>query len=290
MKYTQKKKRDFWMFVLPALFFYGLFMLVPLIGTCVYSLTDWNGIAEEFHFVGIQNYFRCFQDSQYRQSLFITIKMVVIYVIAVNVLAILFAVLLESKFIRGRKIFRSIIFMPNAISLIMVAFLWKFMFTKVFNSLPDLFSFLKISWFGNGTTAMVTIIVALLWQSVGYFMVIYIAGLQSVDTTYLEAAYIDGANGRQRFFRITLPLIMPSIVVNVFVSISGAFKTFDIPFMMTQGGPGNSTSVVAYDIYKEAFLKNNVGYASAKAVLLCILVMFVTYFQIRSSKAKEVEA
>ena len=121
-------------------------------------------------------------------------------------------------------------------------------------------------------------------------MVIYVAGIESIDRTYYEAALIDGAGYWQRTFKITFPLMLPSIIVNIFLSISGAFKTFEIPYLMTRGGPGDSTNLIAYNIYKEAYLSNHAGYASAKAVVLCVIVMCIAIFQIRAMKRKEVEA
>lgn len=282
----------FWLFVLPALLLYVLFMLAPLAGTLGYSLSNWDGISVGFEFVGLKNYVRLFtQDSAFRISLLNSFKFVGIYTVLVNLVSISLALLLDAALDKLRGVVRSIIFMPNVISLIMVAFVWKFMFTKVYDELsitkggflPD------IAWFGSNAAAMATIIITLLWQSTGYFMVIYVAGLQSIDQTYYEAATIDGANYWHNLWHITLPMLMPSITVNLFLAISGAFKTFELPYLMTRGGPGDSTNLIAYNIYREAYLANHAGYASAKAVILCIIVMFVAVFQIRAMKKREVE-
>ena len=292
----EKKKRQvhtasFWMFILPALFLYALFMLVPLLGTVLYSLTNWDGISVIYEFVGIKNYIRLFtNDSAFRSSMAVSFRFVALYTILVNSIALALAVLLDRVNKKLKSFIRSVIFMPNVISLIMVSFIWQFMFTKVYSELAGDGFFPDITWFSNSATAMVTILITLIWQSVGYFMVIYVAGIESIDRTYYEAALIDGAGYWQRTFKITFPLMLPSIIVNIFLSISGAFKTFEIPYLMTRGGPGDSTNLIAYNIYKEAYLSNHTGYASAKAVVLCVIVMCIAIFQIRAMKRKEVEA
>lgn len=292
----EKKKRQvhtasFWMFILPALFLYALFMLVPLLGTVLYSLTNWDGISVIYEFVGIKNYIRLFtNDSAFRSSMAVSFRFVALYTILVNSIALALAVLLDRVNKKLKSFIRSVIFMPNVISLIMVSFIWQFMFTKVYSELAGDGFFPDITWFSNSATAMVTILITLIWQSVGYFMVIYVAGIESIDRTYYEAALIDGAGYWERTFKITFPLMLPSIIVNIFLSISGAFKTFEIPYLMTRGGPGDSTNLIAYNIYKEAYLSNHAGYASAKAVVLCVIVMCIAIFQIRAMKRKEVEA
>lgn len=283
---------SFWMFVLPALVLYIIFMIVPLAGTVGYSLTDWDGVSVSLVPVGFKNYIRLFtKDPMFAESLKVSFVFVVTYTVLVNILAFGLALMLDLTGGSRKNIFKSIIFIPNVISLIMVAFIWQFVFTKVYGELtidrggilPD------ITWFSKGSTAMLTIIITLLWQSVGYFMVIYAAGAESIDRTYYEAATIDGANYWQRTYNITLPLMLPSITVNIFLAVSGAFKTFEIPYLMTRGGPGNSTNLIAYNIYKEAYASNHAGYASAKAVILCLIVMTAAIFQVRAMKRKEIE-
>lgn len=291
----KRKKQEiisFWVFVLPALLLYGVFMIVPLAGTVGYSLTDWDGISVSFGWTGLKNYVRLFtNDAIFAESLKVSFLFVTVYTVLVNVLALGLALMLDLAGGKRKQTFKSIIFMPNVVSLIMVAFIWQFIFTKVYGELtkgnggilPD------ITWFSKGTTAMLTVIITLLWQSLGYFMVIYTAGMESIDRTYYEAAVIDGANYWQRVCGITLPLMIPSITVNLFLAVSGAFKTFEIPYLMTRGGPGNSTNLIAYNIYKEAYSSNHVGYACAKAVALCVIVMTVAAFQVRAMKRKEIE-
>jgi raffinose/stachyose/melibiose transport system permease protein len=291
-KRKKQKIVSFLVFVFPALFLYGVFMIVPLAGTIGYSLTDWDGISVSFGWNGLKNYVRLFtKDTVFAESMRVSFVFVAAYTVLVNVLALGLALMLDLAGGKRKQVFKSIIFIPNVVSLIMIAFIWQFIFTKVYGELaignggilPD------ITWFSKGSTAMLTVIITLLWQSLGYFMVIYIAGVESIDRTYYEAATIDGANYWQRVRGITLPLILPSITVNIFLAVSGAFKTFEIPYLMTRGGPGNSTNLIAYNIYKEAYASNHAGYACAKAVILCLIVMTVAAFQVRAMKRKEIE-
>ena len=286
-----KENLTFFSFVLPALLLYVIIFIIPMLGSVIYSFTNWDGIASTFHFVGFKNYIKAFTDDQrFIQVLGNTMKFAVINVALVNVVALGFAMLLDMR-LRYRNIYRSIIFMPNAISLIIVAFLWQFMYTKIYPEFVKSIGLdvLDISWFASGRTAIVAIAVALLWQCVGYYMVVYITGLQTIDSSLMESADIDGASGWKKIRYITLPLIMPSIVVCVFLTIASSFKQFELFFQMTNGGPGSSTEVVSLNIYNEAFIKSNVGYGSAKAVILFVIVLIFTSFQLKVFKSKEVE-
>lgn len=286
---------SFYQFVLPALLAYTLFFLIPLIGGLIFSFTDWNGISKELNFVGLKNYISIFtEDSRFVSSLMTTLKLTISFVIIVNVLALFVAILLDTDLIKSKKrkhFYRGIVFVPHSISLIIVAFIWQFTFTKVYSNLVNELglTFLDISWFQNGSTALVTVLIAMIWQSIGYYMVVYIAGLQTIDPNLVEAAELDGATGIKKLVYLTLPLIVPSMVVNLFVSITTGFKSFDIVFQMTLGGPNNATNVVALNIYQEAFLTQKLGYGSAKAIILCIVVIILTYFQLKFFKSREVE-
>jgi len=294
---NSKKIRDtisFYQFVLPALLVYAMFFLIPLAGGFILSLTDWNGISKELNFIGLKNYLNILDDTRFLNSLKTTLKLTVSFVVIVNVLSLLVAFLLDSELIKSKKrkhFYRGVIFVPHSISLIIVAFIWQFTFTKVYSNLVNELGlgFLDISWFGNSTGAIATVLIAMIWQSLGYYMVVYVAGLQTIDPNLLEAAEIDGAKGLKKTIYITLPLITSSIIVNLFISIITGFKSFDIVFQMTSGGPNNATNVVALDIYQEAFLTQRYGYGSAKAIILCILVIVLTYFQLKFFKSREVE-
>ena len=283
------KKLTFWAFLLPSLVFYVCFFLVPLIGNFIFSFTSWDGLSGQKEFVGLQNYVKLFtQDPDFLNSFIVTAEYAVVYVLVLNVLALLLALLFDRK-MPGASVFKGIIFLPNATSMIIVAFVWQFLFTGVYRNLVENIPALQFSWFQRPATALAAVIIAQLWNGLGYTMLIYLAGLQAISNDYLEAAAIDGANAWKKFFFVRLPLLMPSITINLFITIANGFKSFELAFKMTQGGPGKSTEFVALNIYREAFSHNQLGYAAAKAVILFVVIMVITYFQLRATKSKEVQ-
>lgn len=280
-------------FTFPALLFYSVFMLAPTIGGLWYSLTDWDILNKSHNFIGLSNFKEAlFEDSNFTKSLLFTLKYVVFMVVLENVIALLLAVLVESRK-KSKGIFRTIFFAPNMISMIIAGFMWMFIFTRVIPYIASnkLFSFLDRSWIGDPTFSFYAILLVSLWGGVGYLMIIYIAGLQSVPDQIKEATAIDGANAFQTFWHITLPMILPSITINLFITLNSSFKVFDIVYSLTGGGPGRHTEVVALNIYNEAFSMNNrYGYASAKAMLLFLIIAVITLIQLLIMKRREVEA
>lgn len=290
---TSRRRYLFWLFVLPALLPYLVFFLIPLGASFALSFTEWNGLRADVNFIGLYNYATIFTaDPAFLTSLLITLVFSALYVVVSNVLAFAFALLLDSG-LKGHKVYKSIVFMPNAISLIIVAFVFNFMFAKVYGGIVEAFNlpdFFDISWFRNGDSAMAAMIIAYMWHGTGFYMVIYIAGLQMIHKEHLEAAEIDGASSLQKLFRVIIPLTMPSITINLFLSLTNAFKAFEMPFQMTSGGPGKATEVLALNIYREAFVRSRMGLGSAKAVLMFLLVLAVTVVQLKITKSREVEA
>ncbi len=220
-----------------------------------------------------------------------TLLFTVLVVVATNVIALLLAVILDSR-IRGKNLLRAAFYIPNIISLIIIGYMWRFIFSRGFDSFGALthLGIFRLSWLGDTHLAFASVALVSVWQSIGFYMVIYIAGLQTVPRDQLEAAVIDGASPSSRFFRITLPLILPSVTVAVFYSLSNALKTFDVIFSLTFGGPGTATTSIALDIYKTAFSDSRFGYGTAKSVVLFLLILVVTVFQLNIFKRREVEA
>jgi len=280
-------------FVFPAILFYSVFVLAPSLGGIWYSLTDWNGLNPTYARVGFSNYIEALTDDPYFiDSIWFTLKYVIFMVVLSNFFAILLAVLIESQK-RSKVWFRTIFFMPNMISLIIGGFMWMFIFTKVLPYIAEhtVFHFLDQSWIGDPRFSFYTLIILSLWSGVGYLMVIYIAALQGVPQQLKEAAAIDGANALQIFRNVTLPMIYPAVTIGLFVTLNSSFKVFDAVFALTGGGPGRATQVIALNIYEEAFsLSTRYGYASAKAMILFMLVFIVTLIQLWIMKRREVEA
>lgn len=295
MNFTRNRKQNIILlaFVFPALLFYSVFVLAPSLGGIWYSLTDWNGLNPTYNRVGLSNYIEALTDDSYfLDAIWFTLKYVICMVVLSNFLAILLAVLIESQQ-RSKVWFRTIFFMPNMISLIIGGFMWMFIFTKVLPYIAEhtIFHFLDQSWIGDPKFSFYTLLILSLWSGVGYLMVIYIAALQGVPQQMKEAAAIDGANAMQIFRNVTLPMIYPALTIGLFVTLNGSFKVFDAVFVLTGGGPGRATQVIALNIYEEAFrLSSRYGYASAKAMILFLIVLIITLVQLWVMKRREVEA
>ncbi len=276
----------------PAVVVILLFVEIPFLMSIAYSFTKWNGLDKVAKFIGLANYKELLtSDPAFGSSMIFTIVFTVLTVVAINAIALLLAVILDMR-IRGKNVLRAAFYIPNIISLIVIGYVWRFIFSRGFDSLGSLthMGIFQLSWLGDPHLVFFSVILVSVWQSIGFYMVIYIAGLQTVPREQLEAAVIDGASPVGRFFRITLPLIMPSVTVAVFYSVSNALKTFDVIFSLTFGGPGTATTSIALDIYKTAFSDDRFGYGSAKSVILFLLILVVTVTQLNAFKRREVQA
>lgn len=266
------------LYTIPAIVLVCVVFYIPFVMGGYYSLTKWNGIAKEPVFIGFKNYMTLFEGSSgFLSSMVFTAKYTVLFMLMANVLALAVAVALTKK-IPGVGIFRSMFFIPYIMSMTIVGFIWKFIFSQGFAVLYEKTSleFLNWSWLGNGRLAFYSVVFVGVWQALGFYIVLYIAGLQAVPTDVLEAATIDGAGGVNKFFRVTLPLLKPSIITCVFMSLTNSLKVFDIILALTKGGPGEATYSVTMDIYREAFQKNNYGLGSAKAIVFFVIVLIIT--------------
>ena len=281
----------FLLFVFPAFGAILLSVEIPFVMSIGYSFTRWNGLDRVPAFIGLDNYKELlFDDPNMMGALSFTFSQAIFVVILINVVAIFLAVLLDRE-IRGKNIFRAAFFIPNIMSLIVIGYIWRFILSRSLDSFYETIKipFLMYSWLGNPNLAFISIMIVTVWQAIGFYMIIYIAGLQVIPRDLIEASMIDGAGEISRFFKITLPLLMPSITVSVFYSISNSLKSFDVIFSLTGGGPGTSTTPIALDIYKTAFITSRFGYGTAKSVILFLLILLITFFQIRFFKKREVE-
>jgi len=288
-----KKTVSLLLFVLPAFALYVTFLLIPMIGAAYYSFTDWTPFASNHNFVGLSNYVEAFRDDAgFRQAFFLTLRFTLVIFIFQNLIALGLALLIETK-VRSKPFFRTIFFLPNMLSLIISALMFRFIFTNAFPELGQInvLSFLNQEWLGNPTVSFWSIVIVSLWSGVGYMMIIYMAALQGVPKNLTEAAMIDGATALQRLRHVTIPMIMHAITICSFLTLNGAFQVFDVVFRLTGGGPGRSTQVVALNIFEEAFSNNfRYGYANAKAMILFLVILIITLIQTGILKKKEVEA
>lgn len=289
----QKKWRQNAMYVLftgPAmLLFFSLFICSTGLGI-YYSMRDWNGITPTSNFVGLQNYFKVFSDTSSRSSLLFTLRYTLIMVVLLNVLALLLAVGLNTK-IKGRGLLRAAFFTPMIISAVTSGYLWNFIVVHLFPMIGKMtgIAALEKDWMSYPDLAFAAIVIVSVWQMTGYYMLIYLTGLQGVPQEIVEAATIDGAGPVQTFFRVKLPMIRSSVTICLFLSLVNGFKSFDLNYSLTNGGPFGTTQSFAFQIYLDAFKRDAISYASAKAVLFSILIAVVAGLQVLLTRRKEVE-
>ncbi len=281
------------LFLVPALIFYSMFVIIPVVTGLSYSFTDWNGLNPNYKFIGLDNFVKAITDDKYfLASIKFTLKYVLAMVVLTNILGLSLALLIDSRK-KSKNFFRTVFFLPNMISYLIGAYIWQFIFRKVLGELAEnrFFGFLDQPWLGNPDFSFWAVVMMSLWTSVGYIMVIYIAAVQGVPTEYKEAAKVDGANSFQVFFNVTLPMIMHAVSINLFLTLNNAFKAFDQIYGLTGGGPGRTTQVMSLNIYEEAFSSYfRYGYANAKAIILFLFVLVITMIQLKITRSKEVKA
>jgi raffinose/stachyose/melibiose transport system permease protein len=287
-----KKVLTYAAFVGPALVFFLVIQIIPFLMGVYYSFTSWNGVSSVVEWVGLQNYKKIFtSDPQFFSSFLFTTKFMLAAVVVSNLIGFGFALLLNAA-LKTKNILRTVFFIPNVIGGLLLGFIWQFIFIKGFASIGNVtgLAFFKLPWLGDEVTAFWGIVIVFAWQISGYMMVIYIAALQGVDNTLLEAARIDGASNFTLLTKIIIPLILPAFTICFFLTISMAFKIFDLNLSLTNGGPFNSTQSVAINIYSEAFQNNRYGLGTAKSILFFLVVAVFTTVQVMLTKKREVEA
>jgi raffinose/stachyose/melibiose transport system permease protein len=291
MKVVKLKENGLYLlFTGPAIILFVLFFIQPLFMAVYYSLRDWNGISPISRFIGLQNYRRVFEETNYLTSFFFTIKYTAFTVFLLNLTGLLLALALNMK-IAARGLFRAVFFTPMIISSVTVGYIWNFLFMRFFPPLWEFLGFqsLNKNWFAYSETSFAALIIVSLWQMAGYYMIIYLTGLQAVPRDILEAAEIDGAGPLRKFFYVTFPLIRPSLTICLFLSTVNGLKAFDLNYSLTAGGPFGSTQSLAFQIYLDAFKRDALSYATAKAFIFCLLVAAVSLIQVGLTKRKEVE-
>ncbi|MCL6460086.1 MAG: sugar ABC transporter permease, partial [Gorillibacterium sp.] len=245
---------------------------------CIYySLFNWDGFSPNIDFHGLQNYAEALIDKQFLHAVRVTILYTAITTLLINVLGLLFATLLNQSGLITR-FYRSVFFFPMLLSSVVVGFLWQTIlnYNGILNTVLNALGVNSIEFFSNGTTALLTLIGITIWHSLGFVIVIYLAGLQTVPHELTEAATIDGATRWQTYRNVTFPLIAPAFTMNMIFAITGGMKEYDKIATVTNGGPAGLTETVAFRIVKEAFVANNFGYASAMAVIMLVLVTTVS--------------
>ena len=276
--------------VLPGFIIFTIGLILPLLLSFRYSVTSWDGISPEKVFVGFRNYMDLFQDDNFRSAWWFTIKFTIGNTLIQNAAALLFAVALDSG-IRCKKIYRAAFFIPCLISAVSVGFVWLKMFTHVLPAVNDwLGTNFNFMLFGSGKTVLWGLLIANNWQWIGYWMLIYLAGLQSVPSDLYEAAKVDGAGAVKRFFNVTIPMLAPAITICVVGITTGSLKVYDLLVSSTKGGPGRASTSVIYQTYTTAINGRQYGYGSAMTVTLVVALLLVALIQVKGLKSKEVQA
>lgn len=261
------------MFVLPALILLFVFLILPFINAFFYSLTSYNILSETKKFIGLENYIILFQDPAFWIALRNTFYFVVIVVPFQTALALALALIVNRK-IKGRAIFRIGFFSPQITSMVVISILWTILYARngLINNFLSIFGIPAQPFLNSSGQAMNSIIFMSGWQAAGYFMMIFLAGLQNIPDQLYEAVSIDGANAWQKFRYVTLPGLRSSMNFVLLITTIQAFKLFQQPFIMTGGGPNGSTKTVVQMVYTEGFQFRNAGYSSAMAVIFFIIV------------------
>jgi len=280
--------KNFWVYVGPALFAIIMVVFIPFIMGIYYTFTNYTGANPQYDFVGISNYSGLFDDVQFIYSLKITILYTIASVITINLVGFGLAYAVTRK-LKTSNFLRTGFFMPNLIGGLILGFIWQFMFNSVFTGIGQNLGskMLATSLLQEPTTAMFAMLIVSTWQYAGYIMVIYVAALETVPADLIEAAHIDGANGWHTFRHITIPMVRQGMTICMFLTLANSFKLFDLNFSLT---PAKTTEMLALNIYKEAFVVNNMGIGQAKAIIFFILVTAVSLIQVYFNKKKEVEA
>lgn len=288
MKKNKIQNQYFWLFILPSVIALFLVVAIPLLYGIYYSFTSWNGIATPT-FVGMKNYIKLFQDKDFFSSIWFTTKFAVISVVLINLIGLGLALLVTQK-IRGSNLLRTVFFMPNLIGGLILGFIWQFIFIEVFYSVGEKIGFESLKgWLSTTETGFWGLIILTSWQMSGYIMIIYIAHLETIPKNLLEAAAMDGANSFQKFKNIIFPLVAPAFTVSTFLTLSNSFKLYDQNLSLTNGGPYNSTQMVAMNIYNTAFSENQMAYAQSKAIIFFVIITLISLVQVYYNKRKEVE-
>ena len=272
-------KRYFPIFVLPTLIAFSFAFIIPFVMGVYLSFCKFKTITNA-QFVGLDNYIKIFADKDFVNAFGFTLKFSVVSIVTINVFAFILALALTRK-IKGTNLFRTVFFMPNLIGGIILGYIWQQMINAVLLKY-------ETTLVANPTYGFWGLIILMNWQMIGYMMIIYVAGLQNVPTDLIEAAEIDGATSLQTLFKVKIPMVMPSITICLFLTVSNSFKLFDQNLALTAGAPSKKTAMLALDIYNTFYGRSGFeGVGQAKAVLFFIVVAVIALGQLVLTRRKE---
>ena len=276
-------KRYFPIFVLPTLIAFSFAFIIPFVMGVYLSFCKFKTITNA-QFVGLDNYIKIFADKDFVNAFGFTLKFSVVSIVTINVFAFILALALTRK-IKGTNLFRTVFFMPNLIGGIILGYIWQQMINAVLLKY-------ETTLVANPTYGFWGLIILMNWQMIGYMMIIYVAGLQNVPTDLIEAAEIDGAAKWDILWKIRVPMVMSSITICVFLTLTNSFKLFDQNLALTGGDPNHATEMLALNIYQTFYARAGMqwkGYGQAKAVIFCVLVIIISLVQLKATRSKEVQ-
>ena len=281
----QKNMKKWWpVFLLPTFAAFVIGFIIPFVQGVYLSFCKFQTINKTT-FIGVSNYVKAFADTQFTQAFWFTVRFTVVSTLLINVIALMIALLL-TRGIKGTNLFRTVFFMPNLIGGIVLGYIWQILLNCILSLLGKPLLAL------NSTYGYWGLIILMCWQQIGYMMIIYIAGLQSIPNDYIEAARIDGATTWQTLWRVKLPNLMPSITICSFLSLTNSFKLFDQNLALTAGEPAHASEMLALNIYNTFYVRSGPqwkGIGQAKAVIFCIIVVAISLIQLKATRSKEVQ-
>ncbi len=289
----KRRNKDTWAiigFIAPAFIIYGVYVIYSIFMTFYYSMFNWTGIDANMVFLGLENYVRLFQDGVFWTSIQNNFLLVIASLLTQLPIGLIMALLLFSP-IKGMRLFRSVYFMPFLMSTVAIGILFIFIYEGNYGLLNAIMGTiglesLQTAWIGKESTAIWAVIATVCWQFAPFYMILFRATIVGIPEELYEAADIDGASGWQRFKNITLPLLMPIIITSAILSVIGSLKYFDLIYVMTGGGPNNSTELMATYMYKQTFTNFNMGYGSSISFSMFIIAFVVTVFILLGDKSR----
>ncbi|MFC5451367.1 carbohydrate ABC transporter permease [Paenibacillus aestuarii] len=275
-------------FIGPALLIYLTYVIFPIFSTFYYSMFHWSGIESNKTFILFDNYIKLMADSVFWKTVLNNLLLVVASIFTQLPLGLAMALLLMAP-IKGIRLFRTVYFMPLLMSTVALGILWTFIYDPTMGIINQALELLglqswQMGWLGDSKTAFLAVIVTICWQFTPFYMILFRAAISGIPEEIYESAKIDGASGWKQFWRITLPLLKPTIVTSSVLSVIGSLKYFDLIYVMTEGGPDSSTELMATYMYKQAFAKFNMGYASTISFTMFVISLIVAIFILTADK------
>ena len=281
----EKTLKKYWpIFLLPTFIAFAIGFIIPFVEGLYLSFCQFTTVNNA-KFIGVSNYIRSLSDPQFAESFWFTFKFTICSVLSINILAFIIALWLTKKFV-GNNFLRAVFFMPNLIGGIVLGYIWQTLINCVLSIVGKPLLAL------NSTAGFLGLIILMCWQQIGYMMIIYIAGLNSVPDSLIEASKIDGATDLQTLFKVKIPMVMPTITICIFLTLTNSFKLFDQNLALTAGDPNHKTEMLALNIYNTFYARAGAqwkGMGQAKAVIFFIIVILISFIQLRLSRDSEVQ-